>query len=209
MGHNDDWVNQLFKSAEGEDESDARMMLANGPEYVSTYLNNTPGNALESRHFKAVQAITAKARAAAASVGVSTNLKAGTRVAFVATAESLFSYKNPPDPGMGGTVVTAKVAGSHVTSHEGRVFVRWDDGKLRATLAQHMTLHEKQASRKASKNRIRVGSSLDAILGEYLKVSNDTLVNRSSRDLWGVTQDEGGYVISRLFDDQGEPLKLA
>lgn len=54
-------------------------------------------------------------------------------------------------------------------------------------------------------HQIRVASLGD--LTDFFKVAEDTLIHRSSRDLWSFRQDGGDFVIERLFDGTGEPLK--
>jgi hypothetical protein len=54
-------------------------------------------------------------------------------------------------------------------------------------------------------NRIKVAHV--GCLDEFLKVGNNTLVQKATRDLWSLSQSENGYVIERLFDDNGKPLK--
>lgn len=56
-------------------------------------------------------------------------------------------------------------------------------------------------------NRIKI-SSLDDLFA-FNRVSSDTLVHKSTKDLWAIDSDEDGSVrISRLFDESGEPLKV-
>ena len=47
-------------------------------------------------------------------------------------------------------------------------------------------------------------------LTEFLKVADGHLVHKSTRDLWSFSKDAdgGGFVVSRLFDDDGNPLKV-
>jgi hypothetical protein len=52
---------------------------------------------------------------------------------------------------------------------------------------------------------IKVASLGD--LSSFLKVSNDLLVHESSKDLWKVEKTADGFQVSRLFDDEGKPLK--
>lgn len=55
-------------------------------------------------------------------------------------------------------------------------------------------------------HRQRVASIRD--LAGFDRVSAETLVHKSDRDLWTITKDGGGkYFIERLFDDNGDPLK--
>lgn len=54
-------------------------------------------------------------------------------------------------------------------------------------------------------------SSIDQLMASgFLAVGGaltDRLVHRSDRDLWKLTQADGGYVIERMFDAEGNPLK--
>ncbi len=46
-------------------------------------------------------------------------------------------------------------------------------------------------------------------LTDFLKVANGTLVHKSTKDLWSFNKDaDGNFLVSRLFDDEGEPLKV-
>jgi len=45
-------------------------------------------------------------------------------------------------------------------------------------------------------------------LQSFVRISAETLVHKSDRDLWALKKDaNGGFFIERLFDDNGEPLK--
>lgn len=57
---------------------------------------------------------------------------------------------------------------------------------------------------KSHKRRV---ASLRDLTG-FSRISAETLVHKSDRDLWAITKDGGGkYFIERLFDDNGDPLK--
>ena len=54
--------------------------------------------------------------------------------------------------------------------------------------------------------RTKVASIKD--LHNFVRLSSDTLIHRSDRDLWALKREgDGNYFIERLFDDKGEPLK--
>jgi hypothetical protein len=54
--------------------------------------------------------------------------------------------------------------------------------------------------------RIRVASLQQ--LSSFQRVSAETLVHKSDRDLWALKkQGDGKFFIERLFDDAGKPLK--
>jgi hypothetical protein len=60
----------------------------------------------------------------------------------------------------------------------------------------------------SGKNRVRV-ASMDALYN-FLRLSEDTLVHKSEKDLWRVSENNNGEVIiERLFDpDTKEPLRV-
>jgi hypothetical protein len=60
-------------------------------------------------------------------------------------------------------------------------------------------------ARMKTQGALRVASLGD--LTEFLKLADDTLIHRSTRDLWSFRRDGGDFVIERLFDEVGEPLK--
>ena len=164
------------------------------------------GRAIEGQQFTSVRGVTDSGRAALA---LQLPVAAGTKVAFMANAGSVLAYDDPPGPGEEGVVVTVKSASGAITEHNGKVFVRWADGHLRAIHAEHLrpsTGGTKRKSAGATPNRIRVASLGD--LSEFLKVGSETLVHKATRDLWSVHQDTKGYVIERLFEDNGKPLKV-
>ena len=133
--------------------------------------------------------------------------EAGTRVRFVANLGSILTYPEVPGDGLIGTVVTVKTADGNVTSHEGKVFVLWDDGKFRPIFAEHLRF-AKTPNKQASSFR-RVVADLGDLSGFFMQASSrDELVHKSTKDLWAVKKNGDGYVIERLFNEDGEPLKV-
>lgn len=61
-----------------------------------------------------------------------------------------------------------------------------------------------RVKRQASTLRV---ASLGDLTSFFTKVGTDTLIHKSTRDLWALKQDASGFLIERLFDDSGEPLK--
>lgn len=54
--------------------------------------------------------------------------------------------------------------------------------------------------------RVRV-ASLQQLSG-FHRLSADTLIHKSDRDLWSIRKDaDGALMIERMFDDNGTPLK--
>jgi hypothetical protein len=153
--------------------------------------------------FEGVRALTDMGRAKKA---LALPVEAGTRVAFVSNVGAVLTYENPPTPGSMGTVVTVKSAGSNITAHEGKVFVSWDDGSFLPVHSEHLVLATKEARVKRQASSVRL-ASLGDLTSFFTKVGNDTLIHKSTRDLWALKQDTNGFLIERLFDDHGEPLK--
>ena len=54
-------------------------------------------------------------------------------------------------------------------------------------------------------SEFRVASLGD--LTDFLKSADGQLIHRSTNDLWSVAADDNGFTITRLFDDNGDPLK--
>lgn len=165
------------------------------------------GKALNEGSFESVRGLTDKARAASA---LQLPVEAGQRVQFASNAGAVLAYDDPPAPNASGVVVAVKSASGMVTSHDGLVFAKWDDGKVRGIHAEHLKVASGRVrtttSRAASTLRV---SSLGDLSG-FLRLagSDDTLVHKATRDLWSVKKDGSDYVISRLFDDSGAPLKV-
>jgi hypothetical protein len=65
---------------------------------------------------------------------------------------------------------------------------------------------EPQLVRPLPAKRMRV-ASLQQLVG-FQRVSAETLIHKSDRDLWSLKKEgDGKFYIERLFDDNGSPLK--
>lgn len=53
--------------------------------------------------------------------------------------------------------------------------------------------------------RVRVASVGE--LKPFTRLSAETLIHKSDRDLWAIRKEADGFYIERLFDDNGNPLK--
>ena len=131
---------------------------------------------------------------------------AGTRVRFIANLGSVLTYEDIPNSGVDGTVITVKTANGPATSQDERVFVLWDDGKFRSILAEHL----RPASKTKQAMSVRmVVADLGDISALFASSKNgDELIHRATKDLWSFKKDDSGYVLERLFDDTGKPLKV-
>jgi hypothetical protein len=168
--------------------------------FLSDKMEGTP---LEGEQFTSVRRLTEKDRQKCA---LPLPVEAGSRVSFAGNLGAVMTYENPPEPGSMGTVVTVRSAGGDITAHDGKVFVKWDDGEFRPIYAEHLRAAKGTARRGESPvKQMRVASLGD--LGDFFKVASDTLVHKSTKDLWSFRQDGSDYVIERLFDNAGEPLK--
>lgn len=132
--------------------------------------------------------------------------RAGTRVAFVTNLGSVLAYECPPDPRVRGTVVMVRTADGDVTSVGAMVFVKFDDGRFMAVNHEH--LRRAQATKVATAFARRVAEIGD--LGGFLQADDSSdLIHKATRDLWSFQQtDKGDYLITRLFKDTGEPLRV-
>ena len=133
--------------------------------------------------------------------------QAGDRVAFTGSLEALLAYPHPPSPGAQGTVARVRSAGRTAAYHGGRVWVRWDAGSACSLMGPgHL---ERVASAGPQESYRRVVASLGD-LGGFMRAAgaDDTLVHKATRDLWSVREEDGQYVIERLFDADGAPLKV-
>lgn len=153
--------------------------------------------------FEGVRALSDAGRAKQA---LALPVEVGTRVAFVGGLGAVLTYENPPETGDMGTVVHVKSAGGNLTAHEGKVFVSWDDGRFLPVHAEHLRSANQPAGRVKRQAAVRL-ASLGDLTSFFTKVGSDTLIHKSTRDLWALKQDASGFLIERLFDDSGEPLK--
>ena len=163
------------------------------------------GNRMEGDHFNSVRVLTDSGRAKAA---LKLPVKAGTRVSFVENLGSLLTYENPPSHKMEGTVVTVRTADGDTTYHHDRVFVQWDDGEFRSIHREHLR-RANLNNKKASNVRMVVSNLGD--LSNFFTASDKNgtdLIHKATEDLWSLEKEGGEYVLTRLFDDQGSPLKV-
>lgn len=140
-------------------------------------------------------------------------VKAGTRVRFDGNLGALLTHDDPPVDRLKGTVVVVRTASGDTTSHDGLVFVDWDDGVFRPIHHEYL---RKVKSRKGKKGRVKRHSVRVASLGDldgFLCLGSATddegdLVHKATNDLWSFRRDGDDYVIERLFDENGQPLKV-
>jgi len=61
----------------------------------------------------------------------------------------------------------------------------------------------KQAS--AKPQRIRIATMVD--IAGFQRISNETLIHKSTQDLWAIKHEGSEYFIERLFQDGATPIK--
>lgn len=195
-GGSQDFAETYLTATKREEEEQEQRVLAAVDQRMS-------GRSIEAGSFSSMQALTDIGRESLALPVV-----AGTRVQFAANTGVVLSYEDPPMPNMSGVVVAVKSASGPVTSYNDHVFVKWDDGVVRSIHANHLRQTAGRMRTVASQGSIRVASLGD--LTDFLRVAGtkDTLVHKATKDLWSLKKDSSGYMIERLFDDTGEPIKV-
>ena len=161
------------------------------------------GRSIEGAEQSALQNLTQAAREANA---LKLPVEAGTRVAFKHNLGSVLRYANLPEEN--GTVITVRGASGDVTVHEGMVMVAWDDGFFLPVHPEHLRRaadNKKRASR-VRRSFIEFGQVSEMF--EQAKTGSSDLVHKATKDLWSFRQEGGNYVIERLFDEGGAPLKV-
>jgi hypothetical protein len=191
---NIDWTANMF----------ADMNLNREAGALDNYLSGEPhpGLSIATDAFDTVRDLTDKHRMANA---LELPVESGTRVEFAGNMGAVLAYENPPEPKSQGTVVTVRSASGDITEHGGMVFVSWDDGVFRPIHAEHLRASKGRPKRQASPTRMRVASLGD--LTDFLKLAEDTLIHRSTHDLWSLKSNGSDFIIERLFDESGDPLK--
>jgi len=169
----------------------------------------TEGTPFEGKHYTSVRELADIRRKKRA---LQLPVDAGTRVQFMANLGSVLTYPDVPDDGVEGTVVTVRTAGGDRTSLDERVFVLWDDGQFRSILAEHLRL-AKRSKKQANAVRIVTADVSDLAsffmpAGTVQGAGSDDLVHKATKDLWSFRQEGGQFVIERLFNEDGSPLKV-
>lgn len=63
-------------------------------------------------------------------------------------------------------------------------------------------------ARALPKKQARTKVASLATLDGFLRVADDTLIHKSTQDLWALQKEaDGNFYVQRLFDDTGDPLK--
>ena len=171
--------------------------------HVSSIDAHLQGKALESKAFRSMRDLTDQGRDENA---LPLPAEAGTRVSFVVNIGSVLTYDKIPESD--GTVVMVRTAEGDTTFQGDMVFVKFDDGLFIPVHRHHLrvaTTTKKQAS--AFVLRL-TGPGLGDLTDLFASSERTSdLVRKSTKDLWSFEDQGGEFVISRLFDADGEPLK--
>ena len=113
-----------------------------------------------------------------------------------------------PTSGTKGTVVSVKTATGDVTSLDGEVFVKFDGrNKIDRIPANFLRVASMKVSSLDEHFIVLSGPNLSASF--MSQAGESTLVHKSTQDLWSMkVSDDGSFDVERLFDDNGDPLKL-
>jgi hypothetical protein len=197
MSNHDAFWGKLAKEGDVEEASDPSPVDFSGPaSSLDTFLG---GHALGGGNTTSVRALFASEE------DLVFPLEAGTRVSFVGGPQALLSYSNAPMPGSEATVVMVRKGSVDGTGHGGKVFTLWEDGLFRAISQDHLC--RAAFSKKASSFSRRVGTLGD--LGGFVQADDSgDLVHRATKDLWSLSQDGEGFLLQRLFNETGDPLKV-
>lgn len=135
------------------------------------------------------------------------SVPSGTRVAFDGKLSSILAYPDPPERGEMGTVVMVRTAMGDTTEHDGLVFVKLDGGRFMGLHRAHLR-RATASARTANAYRMTVTAMGD--LTDFMKSADggDDLIHKSTKDLWKLSKSGGDFVIERLFDETGKPLKV-
>jgi hypothetical protein len=69
-----------------------------------------------------------------------------------------------------------------------------------------LVTQETSTIKRTASRRVKVGSLTQ--LNGFERVSSETLIHTSTRDLWAIQkEDDGEFYIARLFNDDGNPQK--
>ena len=141
-----------------------------------------------------------------ASAGLALPVSAGTRVKFETNIGSVLSYPDPPAPNTEGTVVMVRTAEGDLTSQCGMVFVKWDDGRFMEMDREHL---RGASAHKTASSFVKRATTLGDLTWFLSYGSSNELVYKATKDLWSFEKGDGGeYVISRLFAETGDPIKV-
>jgi len=125
------------------------------------------------------------------------------------TNNGLLIPNDLPISGTKGTVVKVRTASGEVTHFEKGIFIQWDGkgDKVHCVSPDFLRI----ASKKVAGLEDFIVLSGPSLLSNTMLTGAQSgdLVHKSTKDLWTVKlAEDGTYDIERLFDDDGNPLKV-
>lgn len=114
-----------------------------------------------------------------------------------------------PSSGTKGTVVSVKTATGDVTSLDGEVFVKFDGrNKIDRIPANFLRVASMKVANINDHFIVLSGPNLSASFMNHVG-GESTLVHKATQDLWSMkVSDDGSFDVERLFDGNGDPLKI-
>ena len=120
---------------------------------------------------------------------------------------------NEPSPIKGKKAALIRLASTYPAGSKERIALlkliagceKLPEGPMRDNCEKKKEEGEESKDKESKKSSLRVASLGD--LTNFLKIAEGVLVHKSTNDLWSFAKDADGFVVSRLFDDTGEPLK--
>jgi hypothetical protein len=111
-----------------------------------------------------------------------------------------------PSAGTKGTVVGVETPDGKISSLNGEVFVRFDNrNKIDRIPSEFL----KSAGMKVSNLDDHFIVLSGPNLMSHIASEKSALVHKATKDLWSVrVSEDGSYDVERLFDENGDPLKL-
>ncbi len=154
----------------------------------NSFLSGAIDRHLSEKDFEGVRQLTDVGRAAGA---LPLPVEAGTKVVFAGTLGAHLTYDDVPAEHSQGEVVNVKSANGDVTHHDGKVFVKWDDGKFRPIHAEHLRLaSEAKAEEEEEANALK-DMVKDVLEGKKKEAGCEKLPEGPMRDNCEKKKEEG------------------
>ena len=164
-----------------------------------SFVNSTKTSGLDSILSTSISDLTDRKRKKS-----KTSFNEGVRV-VAHTNNGILIPGQLPKAGTKGTVVAVETPDGKITSLEDEVFVRFDTrNKIDRISSDFLKVASMKVSNLDEHFIVLSGPSLMSVASEQ-----PTLIHKSSEDLWSVKlSEDGSYEVERLFDDNGDPLKI-
>ena len=114
-----------------------------------------------------------------------------------------------PSSGTKGTVVSVRTATGDVVSLDGEVFVKFDGrNKIDRIPANFLRVASMKVANITDHFIVLSGPNLSASFMSQAG-GESTLIHKATQDLWSMkVSEDGSFDVERLFDDNGDPLKI-